>query len=149
MQQLLDVASPVRGKTLVPDGRYEALMALKALGEFTRPDALTLLRGSEDWQRRPARFIDEQTAEQWVRAGETATFLRWVLGVEPLSHSTLRARLSEIGVEARRFEDWRAPHPKMVLCQLTDELVEYVENRAPGTSETASESGDRAERMPF
>ena len=40
---------------------------------------------------------------------------RWVLGVEPLAHSTLRARLREIGVVARRFEDWGGCHPKLGL----------------------------------
>lgn len=129
-QQLLDAAVPLVGKTLVPDGRHDALMALKQNGEFTRPDAIAFLRGGDQWQRQPVRFVDEQTSEQFIRAGEAAAFVRWVLGVEPLSFSTLRARLSEIDVVGKRFEDYRPPHPKLTLYQLTEELVEYVENQS-------------------
>jgi hypothetical protein len=53
--------------------------------------------------------------------------VRWVVGVEPLAHGTLRARLYEIGVVHRYFEDYRPPHPKLGLYQLTEALVEHVE----------------------
>jgi hypothetical protein len=99
-------------------------MAIRAGGEFTRPDALTLLRpgGDEHYQQRPTRFIDSETGEQWLRAGEMAAFIRWVLGVEPLSGRTLRSRLGEVGVVGRRFEDYRPPHPKLNLYQLPEDL---------------------------
>lgn len=129
-EQMIVATMPLRGHTLAPDGRHAALMALKSAGEFTRPDALSLVRpGNADeqrYQQRPARFVDETTGEQWLRAGEMATYLRWVLGVEPLSHKLLRSRLKEIGVVGRVFEDYRPPHPKLNLYQLTDELVEYT-----------------------
>jgi hypothetical protein len=151
MQQLLDATSPLRGHTLVPDGRHDALMAMRGLGEFTRPDALALARPSSSDAfilRRPVRFVDEQTDEQWVRAGEAATFIRYVVGIEPLAHSTLQGRLQQIGVEARRFEDHRAPHPKNVLLRLTGELIEYVDaNESP--SERSPNVNDRGERMAF
>jgi hypothetical protein len=153
LQQLLDSSSPLRGKTLVPDGRHDALMAIKSQGEFTRPDALSLVRGGEQWQRRPIRFVDEQTGEQWLRAGEAAAFVRWVCGVEPLSYSTLRGRLSEIGVEVKRFEDYHPPHPKLTLYRLTAELVEYVDGEGGkgqgGGVESAGGVNQRGERMEF
>jgi hypothetical protein len=107
-------------------------MAIRAAGEFTRPDALAMIRPSTDehvYQQRPIRFVDAQTHEQWLRAGEIATYVRWVLGVEPLSHATLRSRLSEIGVIARPFEDYRPPHPKLTLYQLTESLIEGLSER--------------------
>jgi hypothetical protein len=124
VEQLVRASLPLAGHTLVPDGRHAGLMALKHAGEFTRVDALAMGRPGEveGHQQRPARFIDAQTSEQWVRAGETAAYVRWVLGVEPLSGATLRARLSEIGVTGRLFEDYHPPHPKLNLYQLTDDL---------------------------
>ena len=132
VQQILDAASALRGFTLVPDGRHDALMALRNHGEFTRPDAELFVRPSEENSvRRPVRFVDEQTGEQFLRAGETATFVRYVVGERGLHQSALRARLSEIGVEAVRFEHHYAPHPKAVLYQLSEDLVEYVEAASP------------------
>ncbi len=114
---------PLGGYSLGPDARHDGLMAIKAAGEFTKGDALSLIRGGDDqrYQQRPLRFVDSQTGEQWVRVGETATFVRWVVGVEPLSHATLRARLHEIGVVGRLFEDYHAPHPKVQLCSALSE----------------------------
>jgi hypothetical protein len=131
VEQMLPATLPVTGHTLVPDGRHAALMVLKHQGEFTKPDALVLARPGEDQRyiQRPVRFIDSATGEQWVRAGELATYIRWVLGVEPLSHATLRARLSEVGVVGRLFEDYHPPHPKLNLYGLTEELVESLETR--------------------
>lgn len=130
VEQMLPSTLPVNGHTLVPDGRHDALMAIRAAGEFTKSDALSMIRPSngdaEHYQQRPSRFIDAQTGEQYLRSGETACYLRWVVGVEPLSHATLKARLHEIGVVTRPFEDYRPPHPKLQLCQLTDELIEQV-----------------------
>ena len=125
LDQLIRASLPLSGHTLVPDGRHAGLMALKHAGEFTRTDALAMGRPGEieGHQQRPVRFIDSETGEQWVRAGETAAYVRWVLGVEPLSATTLRARLYEIGVVGRLFEDYRPPHPKLHLYQLTDELT--------------------------
>jgi hypothetical protein len=128
IESMLPSTMPLPGYSLVPDGRHEALMAIKQAGEFTKPDALQLGRGADDrYQRRPLRFVDSQTGEQWLRCGETATYLRWVLGIEPLSHATLRARLREIGVVGREFEDYRPPHPKAKLYQLTEALIESVD----------------------
>jgi hypothetical protein len=125
IEQMLRVTLPLNGHTLVPDGRHAGLMAMKSLGEFTRSDAEALRRPGEDrgYMQRPVRFIDSTTGDQWLRAGETATFVRWVIGVEPLSGATLKARLHEIGVVGRPFEDYRPPHPKLNLYQLTDRLI--------------------------
>lgn len=126
LEQMIGVTMPIQGFTLAPDGRYDALMALRRAGEFTRSDALALVRpGTEDthFQQRPARLVDVTTGDQWVRAGETACYVRWVCGVEPLSHGMLRARLQEIGVVGRLFEDHRGVHPKANLYQLSDALV--------------------------
>lgn len=129
MEQMLPATMPLNGYSLVPDARHDALMAIRHAGEFTKPDAQQMLRGGEDqrWQQRPSRFIDSNTGEQWIRPGETATYLRHIVGVEPLSHSTLRARLREIGVVGRQFEDYRPPHPKLGLYQLSESLIEFVD----------------------
>ena len=125
-EHLIRASLPLTGHTLVPDDRYAGMMAIKAQSEFSRTDALALGRPgeTEGYQQRPVRFIDAQTGQQWVRAGETAAFVRWVMGVEPLSGATLRARLHEIGVEGRLFEDYRPPHPKLQLYELTEALTE-------------------------
>jgi hypothetical protein len=154
LEQMIDIAQPLRGYSLVPDNRHDALMALRNQGEFTRPDALAIAKpSSETWTRRPVRFVDEKTDEQFVRAGETAAWVRWVCGKEPLSHSTLQGRLHQIGVEARRFEDYRPPHPKMVLYRLSDELIEWIEATAPpapaGPQQLFGGKNDRGEGMAF
>jgi hypothetical protein len=108
---------------LVPDGVHDALMTLRRMHEFVRVDALAFPIGVH----RPVRFIDKHTRDQWVRSRETATFIRWVCGVEPLSHSTLEARLVEIGIIGKLFESRLKPHPKLILFQLTNELIEETE----------------------
>lgn len=125
IETMLPATLPLNGHTLEGDGRHAALMSIKTAGEFTKGDALSLVRPGDDqrWQQRPTRFIDSATAEQWLRAGEVAAFVRWVVGVEPLSHQTLRARLYEIGMVGRLFEDRRPPHPKLQLYQLPEPLV--------------------------
>lgn len=129
IEALLPATTPLEGHTLVPDGRHDALMAIRAAGEFGKTEALSLVRGGEvdGWRQLPTRFIDAQTGEHWLRVGETATYIRYVIGVEPLPHSTLRARLHEIGIEGHGFEDYRPPHPKLQLYRLTGELVEGLQ----------------------
>lgn len=141
IEQLLDATEPLTGRTLVPDGRHDALMAIRNHGEFTHPDAKALLHShGERGLRRPIRFIDSQTGDQWLRAGETATYIRWVLGVEPLAGDSLRGRLGEIGVEVEHFQDWHPPHPKALLYRLTDDLIEYVEGDS-GDGKATTEGG--------
>lgn len=125
VEQMLKATMPLQGHSLVPDTRHDALMALRHSGEFSKGDALAMMRPGEDqrYLQRPTRFIDAQTGEQWLRAGETATFVRWCCGVEPLSHGTLRARLREIGMVGRLFEAWQSPHPKAQLYALTESLI--------------------------
>jgi hypothetical protein len=154
VRQILDAASALRGFTLVPDGRHDALMALRNHGEFTRPDAELFVRPSEENSvRRPVRFIDDKTGEQFIRAGETATFIRHVVGERNLPYLTLEARLGEIGIEAVRFEHHLSPHPKAVLYQLTEDLVEYVEAVSPSPASAKPErlfgKNDRGEGMAF
>jgi hypothetical protein len=129
VEAFVPVTLPLNGYSLVPDTRHDALMAIRRAGTFAKGDALSMLRPSDDqrFAQRPTRFVDSNTGEQWVRPGELATYLRFVIGVEPLPHSTLRARLREIGVVGRYFEDYRPPHPKLALYQLTDELIQNVE----------------------
>ena len=130
IEQMLVGTIPLTEHSLVPDGRFDALMAIRAQGEFTKPDALALQNAHRNddgrWLRRPIRFIDRHTGHQYLRAGETATYLRYVLGAEPLSGGSLKGRLQEIGVEAEYPQDRRAPHPKARLYRLSAELVEYV-----------------------
>lgn len=136
-EQMLDDTVPLTGFTLVPDGRRDALMTIKGEGEFRYADARALVnatgRREDNYSvplKRPMRFVDSQTGEQWLRLRETGTYLRWVLGAEPISAATLRGRLAEIGVEAKRFQDHRPPHPNAWLFRLTDELIEHVDGAA-------------------
>ncbi len=147
MEQILDVASPLRGYTLEPDGkrRHEGLVALREQGEFGHPEARALLNRSDTWFPRPTRFVDRETGEHWLRAGETIAFVRWVCGAEPLSARSLRGRLAEIGVEAKHFQAWDPPHPKAWLYQLTPELVEYAEGREHSAVEEGAEEGGGGE----
>jgi len=128
LEQMLPMTLPLTGHSLAKDKRHAALMAIKATGEFTKGDALSMVRPGESnqYQQRPIRLIDSDTGEQWLRVGETGAFVRYVVGVEPLAHTTLRARLNEIGVVGKLFEDYRPPHPKLQLYQLTQELIETV-----------------------
>ena len=130
IEQMLTGTIPLTGHSLVADSRWDALMAIRTYGEFTKPDALALQNAHRNddgaWLRRPIRFIDKHTGQQYLRAGETATYLRYVLGAEPLSGGSLKGRLSEIGVEAEYPQDRRAPHPKARLYRLSQELIEFV-----------------------
>jgi hypothetical protein len=136
VEQMLDATEALTGYTLVPDGRRDALLAIREHGEFKFLDAKALLSARRDDNPAllsyPIRFVDCQTGEQWLRMGETATYLRWVVGADPLSHGSLKGRLADIGVEARHFQDWHPPHPKAWLYRLTPELVEFVEGRDGG-----------------
>ena len=130
VEQMLESTEALTGYTLVPDGRRDALMAIREHGEFKYLDAKALLSARRDDNpallRYPIRFVDSQTAEQWVRMGETATFLRWIVGADPLSHGSLKGRVADIGVTAKLFQDWHPPHPKAWLYRLSPELVEFV-----------------------
>jgi hypothetical protein len=129
IRRFVEVTKPLLGYSLVRESRHDALMALKQAGEFALLDALAIKRAPVDaWPRYPVRLVDEQTGENWVRAGEAATFLRHIVGVEPLSHGMLRARFAEIGIRWHHVEDRRPPHPKLTLYRVPEEFVEGVEN---------------------
>ena len=50
VEMLLDDAEAMTGLTLVPDHRHDALMRIRSRGQFTRSDALALVRGqTERW----------------------------------------------------------------------------------------------------
>ena len=143
IERMLDATTPLRDYTLEPDGgrRHEALIALRNCGEFGHPEARALLNGNgEAWLPRPIRFIDRETGEQWLRAGETITFVRWVCGAEPMSPTVLRGRLARIGVEAKYFQHHHSPHPKALLYRLTPELIEYVESTRGGEANYVDEA---------
>jgi len=128
LHNLLDESRPLAGHTLASDGRHNALMAMRAQGQFTRRDAERLVKGEEGWMRRPIRFVDEQSGAQWLRSSETYAFVCFVCGARGLDRNGLKARLSEIEVEAQRFEAYQPPHPKLMLYRLTEPLVEYAES---------------------
>ena len=154
VQQLIDESAALRGRTLVEDGRHDALMAMRAQGEFVRRDAEQLVKGGDGWQRRPTRFVDGTSNRQYMRAGETATFVRYVVGERVVAHSNLRARLAEIEIEWQRHEDRRPPHPKLNLYLLSDEMVEYAESTDPTAPKPVREAqqrlieNERATRFP-
>jgi hypothetical protein len=155
MEELLDASSALRGHTLELDGRYEAIRAIRANGEFHQRDAKSMINGSEQFQRRPLRFVDEQTDEQWVRSGEAYTFIYWVGGAQKLDRSGLKARLATIGVEWRR---WSARKPnstrqRATLYRLSPDLVEYIDDAQPAIPDFPQRElggvNQRGERMPI
>ena len=104
VEMLLDDTEPLRGYSLMPDRRHDALMAMRTRGQFMRTDALAFVRAAVPERvslRRPVRFVDAETEQQYVRAGEVGAYVRHVAGADPLPHTTLRARLHEIGVQRR------------------------------------------------
>jgi hypothetical protein len=131
IEELLDATVALRGHTLAgePERRHDALMAIRRNGEFHQADARAMVQQSDSFYRRPVRFVDEETGEQWVRAGEAFTFIYHVGGAK-IDRPGLKARLASIGVESRHFEARQDPHPKATLYRLTDALVEYVEDGA-------------------
>jgi hypothetical protein len=139
IEELLDMTVALTGHTLntSPESKHDALMAIRRNGEFHQVDAKAMTQpGSDVSHRWPLRFVDRETGEQWLRAGETYTFVHYVSGAQRLDRGGLKARLAAIGVESRRFEARQDPHPKAMLYRLTPELVEYVEetsSRAPAT----------------
>ena len=58
---------------------------------------------------RPALVVDN-AGPRWIRSAELATYVRHVVGVGPISQSTLDARVAEVGVERERFEVRRGRH---------------------------------------
>lgn len=120
LDALLRIAAPLEGHTLTDSGtRRDALLAFRKFGEFTRLDALAILRSPEQtWTRRPTCLIDSATGEMWLRERESATYLREILGVKPLTYKSLEARFREIGIELKHFEDRRPPHPKANLYRV-------------------------------
>jgi hypothetical protein len=125
VEEMVRVSEPLTGYSLVRETRHDALMALKDRGEFSRLHAQELLRRPDrDWPHRPTRLIDARTEEQWLRAGETAVYVRHIIGVNNLPTATLRARFDEIGVRATHFQDHRPPHPKAWLYRVADEFIE-------------------------
>ena len=100
-------------------------MALRAQGEFKQADAIQMGRGAE-WLKRPVRFVDQDTDEQWVRAGETFFFVKHVAGAEKVDRGKLRDRLGAIGMSCTRFEHHADPHPKAVMSGSAGALIECV-----------------------
>lgn len=99
--------------------RRDALMANHAASSFTRLDALSIVKHPEDvWPRKPVCFLDRESRELWVRAGEAAIYLRHIVGVSPLRDRTLEARWKEIGITRHEYQDRRAPHPKARLYRV-------------------------------
>lgn len=118
--QLLDASRPLEGHSLSDSAaRRDALLALKRLPEFTRLDALTVIRNPDlPWPRKPVCLIDQVSGEMWLRARESATFLRHVIGMT-IRQGTLTYRWNEIGVAYRYFQARPRrvgdPHPQAHL----------------------------------
>ena len=70
VEQMLAATIPLNDHSLVPDSRWDTLMAIRAQGEFTKPDALALQNAYRNdngaWLRRPIRFIDRHTGQQYL-----------------------------------------------------------------------------------
>jgi hypothetical protein len=116
--RLLDVTHTLEGYTLRKGGaeQRDALLALRQRGEFSYLDAVQIRKNPEaPWPVRPTALIDSATGEIWLRARESATFLRAILDVR-IRQSTLTYRWEEIGVEYQFFESRQRrpgdPHPK-------------------------------------
>lgn len=118
--RMLDASHTLEGHSLTDAAaRRDALLALRRAGEFTYLDALAIRKRPEDpWPRKPTCLVDAVTHDLWLRARESATFLRHILDVK-IRQTALTYRWEEIGVEYRYFESRQRrpgdPHPKAHL----------------------------------
>jgi hypothetical protein len=109
MTALLDAAAPIEGLTLVErNDRHDALLALKVRPQFTYLHARAILaRPDEPWPRQPACLIDRVTNDYWLRAGESATYVRHILDVK-VRQTVLTRRWIELGIGYEHVDDRRA-----------------------------------------
>jgi hypothetical protein len=92
------------GHTFEPDGRLDAIRALKRRDQF---DAMRAKQYTDPNllgpRPRPAVLIDRQTGARYMRVGEVSAFLRHVIGVQSSSQAKIDGRLSGAGAERVRF----------------------------------------------
>ena len=145
---------PLRGYTLVPDGRHDALMALRNHGEFTRPDAELFVRPERGNCDPPARSgsSTSKTGEQFIRAGETTRSCADVCRRASLQWSDAPGSAER---DRRRGGPVRAPPqpaPEGGPLPAADDLVEYVEaaspSPAPARKQQSLIDNERASRWP-
>lgn len=126
IDRFLRVTSPTDEHTLEPVGRFEALKMMRSRPEFGRAAALRI--DELDGEHRPVLLVDRITHRQYIRAGDFATYLRHVIGVGPLSQSTLDGRVAEIDIEAITFEARRGTeHPRVTAYRLPVDGTEAAE----------------------
>jgi hypothetical protein len=109
MVALLDAARPLLGHSMVNVAdRRDALLKLKALGQFTWLDALAIQKHPEDlWPRKPTCLIDQSSRDMWLRAGEAATYVRHILNVR-IRNGLLTRRWGEVSIGYEHFDERRS-----------------------------------------
>lgn len=119
--QYVEKGDPVHA-SLASEGRYDTLQALRNRSEFDRVAAQRYLREDLEPGKRWTILVDDADEQQWVRAGEFATFVRHILGVQRLAQHALDALVHEAGGERIAFEEDRRRqgfgHPKLVLYRV-------------------------------
>ena len=135
--EYVERADPVTGHTLRPEGRYDALQALRGRRQFTKVEALRWINEDLPPGARWALFADAETEEQWIRVGEFATYIRHVVGVGRLGQHTLDALITEIGGERERWEadrrDRGFDHPQLLLYRVPSDLAIPIPTRMSTT----------------
>jgi hypothetical protein len=109
MTALLDAAKPLEGLSMVDSvQRHDVLVALRARGQFTYLHARAVIAHPDDpWPRQPVCVIDRVTGDLWLRAGESATYVRNILNVT-IRQRVLTRRWGEIGVGYELVDNRRA-----------------------------------------
>jgi hypothetical protein len=84
------------------------MVVLKASGQFTYLHARAILARPDDpWPKKPVCLIDRVTGDLWLRANESATYVRRILDVT-IRNVVLTRRWREVGVDYEYVDNRRA-----------------------------------------
>jgi hypothetical protein len=113
MVALLDAARLLQGHTMSGSAeRHDALLELKRWGQFTYLHARAVLARPDDpWPKQPVCLADRVTGDLWLRAGESATYVRNILNVQ-IRNQVLTRRWEEVGV-GNEYVDNRRATPRL------------------------------------
>lgn len=120
LQQYQRVCDPIHGYTMLPHGRFDALLFLTGRGAWGKRQAQ--IAEEVPPGQRASWLLDAETGETYVRISQLLAFLRHGIGAGPISNATLTARMHEIDVQ-RLFYEVRTGglHPKATLFSIPPE----------------------------
>lgn len=134
VEALLERSDAINGITLEdPRGTYDAIVFLNARPRFDRLAAQMMLDPNLSPNRviKPALIYDSM-GPRWIRVGELQAYVRHVIGIHG---GSLTARMAEIGVERKTFEQRRgAHHPKVRVYRVPEGLGDPAQSPHPRLS---------------